>query len=139
MNSKEKFYFDVESIKLYGTRKNIFIEPEVLLWVVNEIEELEKEVKYFEEINIKQKDEIEECKKILTDGIDRDKDPNEKLRILCVLAVNGIYWRDKSIKKISEENEEMWNLINDAADKAVEVNNNWITLREIMKIKKENE
>ena len=46
--------------------------------------------------------EIVEARQILADGVDRDKDPKDTLRGLAVVAVNGIYWRDKSLAHLQE-------------------------------------
>lgn len=137
MNSREKFYFDVEAIKSGRYKRDISIEPNVLLWANNTIECLEGEVEYFKEKFLKQINEIEECKLILRNGIDRDKNPEDTLRDLCVLATNGIYWRNRTIEGLHEENDDFWELLNAAADKAMEANNNWIALREQIKISKE--
>jgi hypothetical protein len=44
--------------------------------------------------------EVEEAKEILWGCLDRDKDENETLRTLAVVASNGIYWRDKELEEL---------------------------------------
>ena len=123
MEKKEEFDCYIEKIKAFSSGRHTLVDPEVLLWAGEKIERLEKE--------------IEECRQIRANGIDRNKDHKDTLKILCAVAVNGVYWRNESIKRLHEENDELWELINTAADKAMEANNNWITLREILKVSRE--
>lgn len=140
MNDEERFYFNVQVLKDINPsarRKNILIEGTTILWAGEKIERLEKELEYFKEKSTKHIDEIEECRQILANGVDRNKDPKDTLRILCNVAVNGIYWRDRAIENLTISGDELWELINVAADKAIETNNNWITLREMLKASRE--
>lgn len=51
--------------------------------------------------------ERDEARKILQCGIDRDKSDEDTLRVLAVLAVNGIYWRDAGIKNLTAQLEQV--------------------------------
>lgn len=123
MEKKDEFNYYIEKIKAFSSGRHILVDPTVLLWVDEKIQKLEKE--------------IEECRQILTNGVDRNKDPKDTLRILCNVAINGIYWRDRAIDNLTIQGDELWELINAAANKAIETNNNWITLREMLKVSRE--
>lgn len=51
----------------------------------------------------RQREEIEQVRRVLAAALDRDKDPKDTVTALANLASNGIYWRDKQIAALSSQ------------------------------------